>query len=385
MKSPKTDLAIYIHWPFCKSKCPYCDFNSHVSEAIDHNQWKQAYIKEISHYARKFDNRNVTSIFFGGGTPSLMRPEVVEEIINAITKYWKISSQIEITLEANPTSVEVEKLRAIKAAGVNRISMGVQSFNDKNLKFLGRGHSSEEAKSALREVRRIYDNYSFDIIYALPGQSLDELNSEIKTALSLSANHLSLYQLTIEKGTPFFADHASGKFILPDEDMSTQMYELVESSLSKVGLENYEVSNYAKPGFESRHNLTYWRYGEFLGIGPGAHGRLRRSTNIEATVNIHKPEKWLSSVLEKGSGVQKRDEIDSQSVLEEFLIMGLRLKSGISNDNFINEIGSRPEEVLDFSSLRKHGLIEADELGFRATKSGRLVLNSVIAKLLQDK
>lgn len=378
----KNNLAIYIHWPFCKSKCPYCDFNSHVSESINHDAWRQAYLQEIKHYANKLGPRKVTSIFFGGGTPSLMQPETVSAIIDEISKRWNIANDVEITLEANPTSVEIEKLRSMKNAGVNRVSVGIQSFDDNNLKFLGREHSAKEAMAALEEVQSSFDNFSFDLIYALPEQTVADVKKEIKQAMEFCRKHISMYQLTIEKGTPFFGDHAMGKFKLPDEDVAVDMYETVDEMLGKHGLQSYEVSNYASAGFESRHNLAYWKYGEYVGIGPGAHGRIANHNGRVATVNIYHPQRWLASVEAKGAGLQNHEPIEGQAYLEEYLLMGLRLAEGISKEDFFQRIGQQPEEILQFSKLVKSGFLEVDKQGFRTSKKGRLLLNHLLSALI---
>lgn len=339
-------------------------------------------MQEIKHYANKLGPRKVTSIFFGGGTPSLMQPETVSAIIDEISKRWNIANDVEITLEANPTSVEIEKLRSMKNAGVNRVSVGIQSFDDNNLKFLGREHSAKEAMAALEEVQSSFDNFSFDLIYALPEQTVADVKKEIKQAMEFCRKHISMYQLTIEKGTPFFGDHAMGKFKLPDEDVAVDMYETVDEMLGKHGLQSYEVSNYASAGFESRHNLAYWKYGEYVGIGPGAHGRIANHNGRVATVNIYHPQRWLASVEAKGAGLQNHEPIEGQAYLEEYLLMGLRLAEGISKEDFFQRIGQQPEEILQFSKLVKSGFLEVDKQGFRTSKKGRLLLNHLLSALI---
>ena len=267
-------FGIYIHWPFCKAKCPYCDFNSHVRERIEEDVWRGSYLKELAHFAAMVPGRSVTSIFFGGGTPSLMNPKTAETVIDAVSRHWRVANDIEITLEANPTSVEAGKLRDFRAGGINRVSLGIQALDDRDLKFLGRQHNQTEALAALDLAANTFDRFTFDLIYARPGQTPDSWARELDRAMTFAADHLSLYQLTIETGTVFEQAYARGDFVLPDEDVQAELYEMTAERLGVAGLAPYEISNYAKPGSESRHNLTYWRYGDYVGIGPGAHGRL---------------------------------------------------------------------------------------------------------------
>jgi oxygen-independent coproporphyrinogen-3 oxidase len=376
-------LAIYIHWPFCKAKCPYCDFNSHVAEQIVSERWKAAYLKEIKYFAERMDKRKVSSIFFGGGTPSLMPVNLVKAIIDTLSEYFIFDENIEITLEMNPTSIEAQKLEGFKAAGVNRVSVGIQSLRAKDLKFLGRQHSAEEALAALKMAREIFPNYSFDLMYARPEQTLDAWREELEEALEYAGPHFSLYQLTIEKGTPFYAAHSRGEFTLPDEDVATEMYELTEKMLKQKGLLAYEVSNYAKPGFECRHNLTYWHYGEYVGIGPGAHGRI--GFPRQATMMIHGPEAWLKSVEEKGHGLQSDVVITPQEIKEEAVMMGLRLASGIDAVRFKTATGLDLWSCLDQQKLKAcaaEGLIEYTPDYVRPTEKGRMLLSSLTALLL---
>ncbi len=377
------NLAIYIHWPFCKAKCPYCDFNSHVSEKIDQARWKDAYLKELGFYHEKHGKKQVSSIFFGGGTPSLMEPALVEKVIDFITKNWKVANDIEITLEANPTSFETKKFVGFKNAGVNRVSIGLQSLRDDNLKFLGREHSAKEAAESIVQAGNIFDNYSFDMIYALPGHTVQAWKEELGEALKMARHHISLYQLTIEKGTPFFKAHADGEFVLPDEDTAAELYNVTNEMAGKAGFDTYEVSNYARAGFESKHNLNYWKHGEYVGIGPGAHGRLNNNIGTrEATTNIYNPKNWLTSVEDKSTGLQSKEPIEGERLLEEFLIMNLRLKEGFSRQKFIDLFAATPEEKLNLDKMIKGGFVEVGEDYIRATKKGFLVLNSVISKLI---
>lgn len=359
--------ALYIHWPFCKSKCPYCDFNSHVSAGIDKTRWHAAYLRELSHFGK----RDYTSLFFGGGTPSLMPPELVAALIEAAG-----AKNVEVTLEMNPTSIEAAKLRAFKEAGVNRVSIGVQALNASDLKFLGREHSAEEARAAIQVAASIFDNYSFDLIYARPHQTVEAWRRELSEALAMAGPHLSLYQLTIEKGTPFFAAHARGEFALPDEEEAAAMYHATEEILAAAGYAAYEVSNYAKPGFECRHNLNYWRYGEYVGIGPGAHGRIGGAPRT-ATMMIHQPDAWLQAVEKNGHGLQSESPLSPEELREESVMMGLRLVEGMP--------------VADAEKLNRkrigqclaEGLLEQTDTHLRATLKGRLVLTSLTAALLE--
>lgn len=324
------NLAIYIHWPFCKSKCPYCDFNSHVRDSIDIDKWKRAYKNAITNYAEILNGRKITSIFFGGGTPSLMPTDLVKEIIDNLKKLSIFDKNIEITLEANPTSVEMSKFREFANAGINRVSLGIQSFNSENLKFLGREHSANEAVEAINIAREVFKRYSFDLIYALPNQTLEEWAMELKQALKLADKHLSLYQLTIEKGTKFFSDYKSKKFSLPSDDLASDFYKLTQEIMNAHSLPAYEISNHASVGEECKHNLVYWTYGEFIGIGPGAHSRI----NNTEMHDIYHPEKWLNTVLSGESPIQNKNVLSDEEIISEILIMGLRLTKGLNLDIF---------------------------------------------------
>lgn len=376
-------IAIYIHWPFCKAKCPYCDFNSHVTESVDAVRWQAAYIKEIEHFAKRVGRREVSSIFFGGGTPSLMPVSLVKAMMDTIAKHFILQPDIEVTLEMNPTSVEATKLEGFKAAGVNRVSMGIQSLRAKDLKFLGRQHSAEEAIAALQIARSLFDNYSFDLIYARPKQSLVDWQEELEEALEYVGSHFSLYQLTIEKGTPFYAAHNKGEFTLPHEDVAAEMYEYTESALQKKGLLAYEVSNYAKRGFECRHNLTYWNYGEYIGIGAGAHGRI--GSPRMATMMIHSPEGWLKSVEEKGHGLQADIVLTPQDIKDEAIMMGLRLVDGIDAKRFYQVTGLDIWKLLNTKKLEAitaEGLLDYNADYIRPTAKGRMLLSSLTGALL---
>ena len=372
-------LAIYIHWPFCKKKCPYCDFNSHVQRQIDEEQWCQAYIDEIRYYQERLGPRTVTSIFFGGGTPSLMPASTTESLLTEIARKWSVSDDCEITLESNPTSVEAQKCHDFYHAGINRFSLGVQSLNDEALQFLGREHNAGEALAALETIRQITDHFSFDLIYALPDQSLSAWQSELNRALGYATHHMSLYQLTIEKGTPFYRQFSDGTYQELDADIAASMYEHTNHHMLEHGFNAYEVSNYAKPEFESRHNLTYWRYQPYIGIGPGAHGRMLDENNqLQATMNHHMPETWLKQVNSKQHGLQTIEPLDAQTQMEEKLLMGLRLSEGISLEKI--------QHIIDPSKhalLIKEGLLRCENHRLYATPKGRLVLNSVIAKLIE--
>lgn len=368
----KDNISIYIHWPFCKAKCPYCDFNSHVSSQIDHELWRESYIKAIAHYTDVLASRKVQSIYFGGGTPSLMNTTIVKSILETINNISPLDSNTEITLEANPTSIEINKLEQFKEAGINRISIGIQSLQDHHLKFLGREHSAADAINALKVAKQIFSRHTFDLIYALPNQSMKEWETDLRKAMDLSGGHISLYQLTIEKGTPFFIRHKRGEFELPSQDAAAAMYELTDSVIEEYGYHSYEVSNYAKIGQESRHNLAYWRYQDYLGIGPGAHGRLTKDSIKYATQDYYNPDLWLEHVAKIGHGLQIFDPLDTDSILKEQLIMGLRLKEGIA----LSLVDQQKAQTLC-----ENGLANIKDDKFILTKSGMLVLNSILEYL----
>ena len=324
-------VAIYIHWPFCRKKCPYCDFNSHVTNHVDHAAWRAAYAREIESYAQLLGQRKVSSIFFGGGTPSLMEPQTVKTMLDEIIKYWDIDPDCEITMEANPTSIEAGKFRDFRNAGINRVSVGVQSLRDEQLLFLGREHNAAEALKALEIASSTFDRMSFDLIYARPNQSLSEWEDELKEALGFAKGHMSLYQLTIEDGTQFKTLRDSGRLVELDYDMAGDMYLLTAEIMESAGLPAYEISNYAALGQESRHNLTYWRYQDYIGIGPGAHGRLTLPDERKIATRTHKgPEIWMKQVMDTGCGAKPFEDLSTRDQLEERIMMGLRLREGIA-------------------------------------------------------
>lgn len=368
------EISVYIHWPFCSSKCPYCDFNSHVSSSIDTEGFINGYITEIEYFKEILQNKVITTIFFGGGTPSLAPPKFFERVISKLAQISELANEIEITCEANPSSVEYNKFVDFKSAGINRVSIGIQSFDQEELRFLGRQHSVEDALHAIRIAQNTFDRYSFDLIYALPKQSLTSWKRQLKNALKLADGHLSLYQLTIEKGTKFFTDHAKGKFQMPQEEISEEFYTATNNIMSDHEFDAYEISNYAVKGNECKHNMVYWNYGQYLGIGPGAHGRYRTEKGNTATMMTHSPQKWLDLVKEQGHGLQQCNILTEQEEYEEMLIMGLRLKDGIS------KIKLRNTENMQF--LLKQGLLMEDNFNIYATDRGRLVLNNIITYMI---
>ena len=378
-------FAIYVHWPFCKAKCPYCDFNSHVRESIDEARWRTAMLRELAHYAALTPGRRVTSLFFGGGTPSLMNPATVAAIIEALGKHWQLDPAIEITLEANPTSVEAEKFRAFRSAGVNRLSLGIQSLNDADLKFLGRQHDSRQALAALDLAGSTFPRFSFDLIYARPQQTVAAWEAELAAALKRAGDHISLYQLTIETGTVFEQAYARGDFQLPPEEVQAELYELTTVRLAAAGFDAYEVSNYARPGQESRHNLTYWRYGDYIGIGPGAHGRLTLADGKTATRQHRAPEAWLERVERDGHATRQFDPVAPRARLDEMLMMGLRLHEGVALERITLETGRPLEAWIAAGKLQRliaGGFLTRDDTALTATEEGRARLDSVLAELL---
>lgn len=375
-------FGIYIHWPFCAAKCPYCDFNSHVRhQKVDQVRFTAAFLQEMERMRALSGPKTVTSIFLGGGTPSLMDPSTVGALLDGVAKYWTMPRGIEITMEANPTSVEADRFRGYRAAGVNRVSLGVQALNDADLKFLGRMHSVEDALKAVKLAREIFPRMSFDLIYARPNQTIAAWDEELKQAISYAVDHLSLYQLTIEEGTPFYGLHKAGKIITPDEEHAAQLYEATQEITAREGLPAYEVSNHARPGAESRHNLTYWRYGDYAGIGPGAHGRLTRGHDKMATVTEKHPETWLEKVEQSGDGMIEQDLLGSDEQSDELLLMGLRLREGVDLARWQQLSGRDPDPERE-QFLLEHGFIE--RLGnsrLRCTPKGMLVLDAVVADL----
>ena len=379
-------FGIYIHWPFCLSKCPYCDFNSHVHDSIDHDLWLSSYLKEIDHAASLTPGRIVETVFFGGGTPSLMKPETVAAIIEKIRKTWPQGNDVEITLEANPTSVEADKFRAFKDAGVNRVSLGIQSLRADDLKFLGRTHDIHQARQAIELTATTFDRFSFDLIYARPNQTAQMWQEELNEALDLAVGHLSLYQLTIEQGTPFYVQYQRGEFRIPDQELAADLYDITQDTLEARGLPAYEVSNHAKEGEASRHNLIYWRYGDYAGIGPGAHGRLTLPSGKIATRAHRAPDIWLQQVAEQGHGWHTPEPINRTQRTLEALMMGLRLHEGVPFARLREEYNGDPFEVIDQKKLQTmidEGLMMDDKETLRTTPQGLKKLNGVLNYLLR--
>ena len=378
-------FGVYVHWPFCASKCPYCDFNSHVrAGGIDEGRFRRALIAELEHWAGLTRGREVTSVFFGGGTPSLMSPGTVGAILETIARLWCIDAGAEITLEANPSSVEAGRFRGYRAAGVNRVSLGVQSLDDAQLRALGRLHNVEEARTAIDIAQRTFDRFSFDLIYARPAQTQEEWRRELGEALALAGQHLSLYQLTIEPGTPFNELHARGKLRVPEGEAAAELYALTQEMTERAGLAAYEISNHAAPGGESRHNLTYWRYGEYAGVGPGAHGRFVGADARRATSTERNPESWAALVEERRHGIVDDVPLARAEQADEALLMGMRLSEGIDLDRLASTGGVKPS-VHTVDDLVHLGLIERTGLRrLRATSAGRMVLNEVVLRLSQS-
>jgi len=381
---PEADagFGIYVHWPFCASKCPYCDFNSHVrAGGIDEARYLRAYLSELRHWADLAPGRLVGSIFFGGGTPSLMSAATVGAILDEIGRLWSVDGTAEITLEANPSSVEAARFRGYRAAGVNRVSLGVQSLVDADLRALGRLHTVNEASTAINVSRETFERSSFDLIYARPGQTLAAWRAELGHALALAGSHLSLYQLTIEAGTPFAELHARGKLRIPEAEAAHDFYEATQELTEGAGLPAYEISNHAAPGEECRHNLLYWRYGEYAGIGPGAHGRIVTAGERHATTTERQPERWAACVETAGHGVLERTPLSRAEQADEALLMGLRLSEGLDLGRLaaVSGLAPRPAAVDD---LIGRGLLERwGKRRLRATRSGRIILNEVVLRL----
>jgi oxygen-independent coproporphyrinogen-3 oxidase len=384
MSANDTDpgFGVYVHWPFCAAKCPYCDFNSHVRhQPVDQKRFAAAFAREMATMAARTGPRSVSSIFLGGGTPSLMRPETVGAILDSVAANWHVPAGIEVTLEANPSSVEADRFRGYRAAGVNRVSLGVQALNDADLRFLGRLHNVTEALRAIDLARAIFPRMSFDLIYARPHQAPEAWAAELEEAIGHAADHLSLYQLTIEEGTPFHALHAAGKFAVPDPDHAAELYRVTQEVTQKRGLPAYEISNHARPGAESRHNLIYWRYGEYVGIGPGAHGRFVERGRRIVTIAEKMPETWLNLVEAKGHGITGGERLTRSEEADEFLLMGLRLAEGIDLARY-EALAGRPLASDRITILREEALIEpVGNSRLRATPSGVLVLDALVADL----
>ena len=374
-------FGLYVHWPFCLAKCPYCDFNSHVARDIDQSRWTRAYAAEIARIGALTPGRTLSTIYFGGGTPSLMHPDTVAAVIEAARAAWPLSNDAEITLEANPTSVEAGRFAGYRDAGVNRVSMGVQALRDADLKALGRMHSAAEARAAFDIARQAFDRVSFDLIYARQHQTPDAWRAELDEAMAMAVDHLSLYQLTIEPGTPFADRHARGGLKgLPDEDPAADMYDLTAEVTAAAGRPAYEVSNHAAPGAEARHNLIYWRSGDWAAVGPGAHGRITLGGTRHATEAPRAPGAWLQAVETGGCGDDGPDALSAEAAAEEYAMMGLRLSEGLSLSRWAGFGTVPPEDRI--AELTDMGLLVRDGDTLTATSDGRRVLNAVLARLL---
>lgn len=376
-------FGIYVHWPFCQTICPYCDFNVHARTDIDDGAWRDGMLADLAHYAADTPDRIVTSIYFGGGTPSLMPPETVRAVIDAVAHHWSVADDVEITLETNPTSAERDRFQAFRTAGINRLSVGIQSLDDGALKFLGRDHSGADGLRALEDAQRIFERTTFDLIYALPGQSADDWAQELTSALGHAGGHVSLYQLTIESGTPFMKAGIVGA----EADLAADMYDITQQVMAARGRPAYEVSNHAVPGDESRHNLTGWRGGDYVGIGPGAHGRITISGQAFGTHQIHNPTRWLEKVTTDGHGTAKRRVLSPEDRARELVMMGLRLTEGINLARFQTVTGTDIGAVTDPDALAllvAGGLLNQTETHISATVAGRLVLNGVLDRLIVD-
>jgi oxygen-independent coproporphyrinogen-3 oxidase len=375
-------FGVYLHWPFCLSKCPYCDFNSHVRQAtIDESRYVRAFAAEIAATAARVPGRTVSTIFFGGGTPSLMQPATVQTILDEVARHWTIAPDVEVTLEANPTSVEATRFRGYRTAGVNRVSLGVQALDDAALKALGRLHTAQEALEAVAIARKIFSRYSFDLIYARSGHTPQDWSAELNRAIDEAAEHLSLYQLTIEPDTPFAALHASGKLTVPNDELARDLYDVTQDICAARGLPAYEISNHARAGAECRHNLVYWRGHEYAGIGPGAHGRLDVDGCRHATATEKRPEAWLARCESTGHGLVVNEPLTREERADEFLLMGLRLAEGIDPERYA-ALAGRTLDSRRIAILRTEGAVETMSNGrLRVTLSGFPVLDAVVADL----
>jgi putative oxygen-independent coproporphyrinogen III oxidase len=377
-------FGIYLHWPFCQSKCPYCDFNSHVAESVDQTAWKAAFLSEIDRYADEVGQRTLQTIYFGGGTPSLMEPELVAAIIDKIRSRWPTVNDIEVTLEANPSSVEAGRFEGFRDAGVNRVSIGIQALNDRDLRRLGRLHSRAEALRALDIAKNTFQRVTFDLIYSRQDQSTSEWEAELSEALSFADGHLSLYQLTVEDGTVFAARAARGQLSgLPMEEQAAEMFELTQAMCGSAGLPAYEISNHAKPGSESRHNAIYWQAGDYVGVGPGAHGRITVASGRLATESFRNPNEWLDQVKRLSSGESVRTKLSSKDISLEYLLMSLRTSQGMSLKRY-DEMAGLPLDFEKVASLVAMGLLESEKQTIRVTDSGRLLLNGILRELAPD-
>lgn len=380
-RAPADTLGLYIHWPFCRSKCPYCDFNSYACDTVDEKRWRRALIAELRAVADATPGRTVDSVFFGGGTPSLMAPATVATLIDAAAEFWSVAPEVEITLEANPTTAEATRFRALRLAGVNRLSLGVQSLDDAALRFLGRGHDARQARQAAALAAATFSRMSLDLIYGRPGQTPAVWRSELAAATALAGDHVSVYQLTVEPGTPF---HQRG-VREAGEDRGAALFELTQELLDAAGLPAYEVSNHARPGAECRHNLAVWRGGDYGGVGPGAHARLRHDGRTTAVRRLSSPGAWLAAVEADGEGVAERTVLSAEERQLELILSGLRLTDGIDRERFRAITGRAPEESVDPDGLRsviESGLVVVDTVGMRVTNAGRLLLDALLARLL---
>lgn len=374
-------FGIYIHWPFCEAKCPYCDFNSHVSRNIDQKQWLSSYLIELERYHSALPDRVVQTVFFGGGTPSLMHPSTVSEIIDKIRGLWPMVNDPEITIEANPSSVEAEKFKGFAQAGINRVSMGIQALDDADLKRLGRVHTLAQAQNAFDIARHEFDRVSFDLIYGRQDQTVSAWEKELRQALAMAIDHLSLYQLTIEQGTAFGDRYNAGKLRgLPSDDIAADMYEVTQDICNEAGFPSYEVSNHARSDAESRHNLIYWRYGDYIGLGPGAHGRITINGKRFATEHARNPQRWLGLVSE-GKAETVRELLDLRDQANEYLMMGLRINEGINLDRF-QALAKSPLDSEKVKTLKSHGFVEIDGQFLKTTPAGRRILNTVLSELI---
>jgi oxygen-independent coproporphyrinogen-3 oxidase len=385
MTADAPGFGVYVHWPFCVSKCPYCDFNSHVRSTIDETGWRDALLRDLETQARPFADRRVTSVFFGGGTPSLMAPATVAAVIDRIAALWPLAPDVEITLEANPNSAEVARFRDLRAAGIGRVSIGVQALDDDALRLLGRAHGGDEARRAIAAAAAIFDRFSFDLIYARPGQGLDAWTRELGAALALAGEHLSVYQLTFEPGTRFEQLRRRGDIVPLDDEAADAMFEVTRAILDAHGLPAYEISNHARPGAASRHNLGYWRYEDYLGVGPGAHGRLTLGGVKYATRAERAPETWMAQVAAAGEGMAARDVVAPADAAREALLMGLRLTAGISPPRFQRVCGTPLDAALDPRGLARMiegGFLRRDADGtLVATPAGLRVLDAVLVEI----
>lgn len=379
-------FGVYVHWPFCARKCPYCDFNSHVREEVDQSAWLAAYEREIAHTAALVPDHIVSTVFFGGGTPSLMAPATVEGIIGAIRSHWRMANDVEVTLEANPSSSEYKKFADFRAAGVNRVSIGVQALHDDVLRFLGRTHSAAEARKAIETAARVFDRFSFDLMYARPDQTEEGWRIELDEALNLAGGHLSLYQLTIERQTPFYWAEKRGDFVMPDDDTGGAFYEVTQDVMDEAGLPAYEVSNHAAAGQESHHNLIYWRAQDFAGVGPGAHGRLSLPDGRRLATRTHRaPEIWLGRVADNGHGLHEPEAVARAEQVREALMMGLRLAEGVDLGALADRYPDQKDVIPSDDRLRPYiaeGYLEKEGARLTATQDGRQRLNALLAAVL---